>query len=54
MYKIMSGIEKFPTVLQKYVKEMSTDLKGEIDSNAVTVEDFLTPHLHQWIDHSHQ
>ena len=39
-------------VAQKYVKEMSTDRKGEIDSNAVTVADFLTPHLHQWIEHS--
>ena len=31
---------------------MLTDLKREIDSNAIIVEDFLTPHLHQWIDYS--
>jgi len=27
------------------------DVKGEINSNAITVGDFITPHLGQWMDH---
>lgn len=34
----------------KYRKQLSTDLKGKIDSNTIVVVD-LTLHLPQWIDH---
>lgn len=34
----------------KPIKQILTDLKGEMDSNAIIVEDFNT-HLHQQIDH---
>ena len=33
--------------LPKYIKQILTDIKGEIDSNMVIVRDFNTP-LHQW------
>ena len=34
----------------KYVKQILTDLKGEIDSGTIIVGHFNTP-LHQWIDY---
>ena len=34
----------------KHMKQILTDLKGEIDRNTIKVED-LTPQLHQWLDH---
>ena len=37
----------------QYIKQMLTDIKGEIDSNTVIVED-LTPHSHQWTDHQNR
>ena len=35
----------------QYIRQMLTAIKEEIDSNTLTVEDFITPHLHQWTDH---
>ena len=34
----------------QYIRQILTDIKGEIDSNTIIVGDF-TPHLHQWTDH---
>ena len=34
----------------QYIRQILTDIKGEIDSNTVIVGDF-TPHSHQWTDH---
>ena len=34
----------------KYIKQILTDIKGEIESNAIIIIDFNT-HLHPWIDH---
>ena len=30
---------------------MLTAVNKEINSNTIIVEDFITPHLHQWTDH---
>ena len=38
------------TVTPKYIKQILTNIKEEIESNAIIVGDFNT-HLHQWIDH---
>ena len=35
------------------IKQMLTDIKGEIDSNRMIVGDFDT-HLHQWTDHQNR
>ena len=32
-----------------YIKQISRDLRGEIDSNT-TIKDFTSP-LHHWVDH---
>lgn len=32
----------------KYIKQLLTEIKEEIDSNTIIVGD-LNPHLHQWI-----
>ena len=37
----------------QYVRQMLTALKGEIDSNTITVGDFNTP-FYQWTDHPKQ
>ena len=37
----------------KYIKQILTDLKGEIDSNTIIVGN-LIPHLPQWINHSEE
>ena len=34
----------------QYIRQTLTDLKGEIDSNTITVGVFLTAHSHQWTD----
>ena len=34
----------------KYIKQLLTDLKGDINSNTIIVWD-LNTHLYQWIDH---
>ena len=34
----------------KYIKQLLTDLKGEIDSNTIIVGNFNT-YLYQWIDY---
>ena len=40
-----------PTVgAPKYIKQIVTDIKGEIDNNTLILG-ALTPHLHRWIDH---
>ena len=33
----------------RYVQQILTDMKGEIDGNTIIVGDFNT-HLHQWTD----
>ena len=33
----------------KYIPQILTDIKGEIDGNTIIVGD-LTPHSHQWTD----
>ena len=35
----------------QYMKQLLTTLKGQINNNTIRVGT-LTPHLHQWIDHS--
>ena len=35
----------------QYIRQMLTDIKGEIDSNTITLGT-LTPHFHQWTDYS--
>ena len=37
----------------QYIRQTLTDIKGEIDSNTVTVGN-LTPYSHQWIDHQNR
>ena len=37
----------------RYIRQTLTDIKGEIDSNTVTVGN-LTPYSHQWIDHQNR
>ena len=37
----------------QYIRQTLTDIKGEIDSNTITVGDF-TPHSHQWTDHQNK
>ena len=34
----------------QYIRQILTDIKGEIDNNTILVWD-LTPDLHQWTDH---
>ena len=34
----------------QYIRQLLRAIKGEIDSNTITVGD-LTPHLRQWTDH---
>ena len=34
----------------KYIKQMLTDIKGEIDNNTIILET-LPPHSHQWKHH---
>ena len=37
----------------QYIKQMLTDIKGEVDSKTIIVgySNTLTPHFHQWTDH---
>ena len=35
----------------QYIRQRLTPIKEKINSNTIIVGDFLTPHLHQWIDH---
>ena len=37
----------------QHIRQALTDIKWEIDSNTVKVED-LTPHSHQWADHKNR
>ena len=37
----------------QYIRQTLTDIKGETDSNTITVGDF-TPHSHQWTDHQNK
>ena len=37
----------------KYIKQILTDIKREIDSNTIIVRDFNTP-LNQWTDHPYR
>jgi exonuclease III len=37
------------TVAPRYIKQILTDIKGEIDGNTIIVGDFNTP-SHQWTD----
>jgi len=32
------------------LKQILTDIKGEINKNTIIVGDLYTPHLHQWTD----
>ena len=41
------------TGARQYIRQTLTDIKGEIDSNTITVET-LTPHSHQWTDHQNR
>ena len=34
----------------QYTRQMQTNIKKEIDCNTIIVEDFNTPHSHQWTD----
>ena len=34
----------------RYIQQILTDVKGEIDGNTITVGNFNTPHSHQWTD----
>uniref|UniRef100_A0A8D1TX17 Uncharacterized protein n=1 Tax=Sus scrofa TaxID=9823 RepID=A0A8D1TX17_PIG len=38
------------TGASKYIKQILTDIKGEMDTNTIT-EESLTSHWHQWADH---
>ena len=38
----------------QYIRQALTDLKREIDSNAIIVGDINTPHTHQWTDHQNR
>ena len=35
-----------PNIISKYIKQILTDVKGEMDNNTITVRDFK-PQLHQ-------
>ena len=35
----------------QYIRQTLTDIKGEIDSNKITIGVFNTPHSHQWTDY---
>ena len=37
----------------QYLRQTVTDMKGEIDSNTITVGDFKTP-PHKWTDHQNR
>ena len=37
----------------QYIRQMFTDIKGEVDSNTRKMREFNTP-LHQWTDHSNR
>ena len=37
----------------QYIRLTLTDIKGEFDSNTITVGD-LTPHSHQWTDNQNR
>ena len=37
----------------QYIRQILTDMKGEIDSNTITVGDFKTP-PHEWTDHQNR
>jgi len=37
----------------QYIRQILTDMKGEIDSNTITVGDFNTP-PHEWTDHQNR
>ena len=37
----------------QYIRHTLTDIKGEIDSNTITVGDFKTP-PHEWTDHQNR
>ena len=37
----------------QYIRQTVTDIKGETDSNTITVGDFNT-HSHQWTDHQNR
>ena len=37
----------------QYIRQTLIDIKGEIDSNTITVGD-STPHSHQWTDHQNR
>ena len=37
----------------QYIRQILTDIKGEIDSNTIIVGDFNIP-LNQWIDHQYR
>ena len=37
----------------QHIRQTLTDIKGEIDSNTITVGD-LTPHSHQWTDNQNR
>ena len=38
----------------QYINQTLRDIKREIDSNTIIVEDFNTPHPHQWTDHQNR
>ena len=40
-------------VVPQYIRQTLTDLKGEIDSNTITVGDFNT-NSHQWTEHQNR
>ena len=37
----------------QYIRQTLTDIKGETDSNTITVGDFNTP-PHEWTDHQNR
>ena len=39
-----------PIGAPKYIKQILTDIKGEIDSNIIIIRD-VTPHVPKWMDH---
>ena len=42
------------TVATQYIRQTLTDIKGEIDSNAILLGDFNTPLTHQWTNHQNR
>ena len=38
----------------QYIRQTLTDIKGEIDSNAILLGDFNTPLTHQWTNHQNR